>query len=92
MVISSCTSYVMARVLGCPVSVCGSICKINLCLIVLSHITAERNILSKRNFLRPPDPKYFLSSQITDVLGFNSQIPDFLGLYSLIPDADSSPL
>ena len=32
MVISSCTSYVMARVLGRPVSVCGSICKIDLCL------------------------------------------------------------
>ena len=32
MVISSCTSYAMARVLGRPVSVCGSICKIDLCL------------------------------------------------------------
>ena len=42
MVISSCTSYVMARVLGRPVSVCGSICKIDLCLGVNSQFPDSR--------------------------------------------------
>ena len=37
MVLSSCTSYVMARVLGRNVSVCGSICKIDLCLDIFGQ-------------------------------------------------------
>ena len=37
--------------------------------------------MSKKIVPRPPDSRYFLSSQI----------PDLLGLYSLIADADSPP-
>ena len=56
----------------------------------LAHITAEKTYSVKKIVLDPqiPDSRYFLSSQIPDILGFNSQIPDFLGFYSLIPDAD----
>ena len=85
---------VMARVLGRPVSVCGSICKIDLCLDIFGPYRLLRKlILLKQNVhdLQIPDSRYFLGSQIPDFLGFNSQIPDFLGLYSLIPDADSPP-
>ena len=48
MVLSSCTSYVMARVLGHPVSLCGSICKIDLCWDILAPITAEENYSVKK--------------------------------------------
>ena len=59
----------------------------------MAHITAEKTYSVKKNVQDPqiPDSRYFLSSQIPDLLGFNSQIPDFFGLYSLIPDADSPP-
>ena len=82
---------VMARVFGRPVSVCGSICKIDLCLDIFGPYNCWENLIISKKLSQIPDSRYFLSSQIPDFLGFNSQIPDLWGLYSLIPDADSPP-
>ena len=42
-------SSVMARVFGRPVSVCGSICKIDFVWIFVAHITAEKTYSVKKN-------------------------------------------
>ena len=60
---------------GRPVSVCGSIYKIYLCLDILAHITAEKNYSVDKKFPKTP------RSQIPDIFS----VPRFQIFWASIP-------
>ena len=66
----------MARVLGCPVFVCGSTCKIDLCLDMCGPYNCWTNYSVQKKFPNPPDPRFQIFSQFPDSRFFGLQFPD----------------
>ena len=63
MVISSCTSYGKGV---WPYCLCGSICKIDLCLDIFGPYNCWENLFCQKNCPRPPDPRFQIFSQFPD--------------------------
>ena len=78
---------VMAKVFGRLVSVCGSICKIDLCLDIFGPYNCWESYSVKKNCPRPPDPRFQIFSQFPDSRSFGLQFPDSRFVGPLFPDS-----
>ena len=78
---------VMARVFGRTVSVCGSICKIDLCLDIFGPYNNWENLFCQNNCPIPPNPRFQIFSQFPDSRFFGLQFPDSRFFGPLFPDS-----